>query len=83
MQKTEIQDRIHTFLAENFARTGEIRNDELLLGNVIDSTGVMELVMFLQDQFKITVGDDDITNENIGSLDNATEYVARKLGVGV
>ncbi|MHB8754110.1 MAG: acyl carrier protein [Candidatus Acidiferrales bacterium] len=49
------------------------------MGNVIDSTGVLELVTFLQDRFGITVQDEDVIPENIDSVKNVVAYVKRKL----
>lgn len=81
MQTTDIHQEIQTFLMDNFfvGRAEELRDDEPLLGNVIDSTGVMELVMFLQDRFAITVEDGEVTTENLDSLKNAVSFVKRKL----
>ena len=50
----------------------------LLERGVVDSTGVVELVEFLQDEFKIKVADDDITEENLGSIGAITRYVASR-----
>jgi len=50
----------------------------LLERGVVDSTGVVELVEFLQDEFKIKVADDDITEENLGTIDAIARYVASK-----
>ena len=50
----------------------------LLERGVVDSTGVVELVEFLQDEFKIKVADDDITEENLGSIGAIARYVASK-----
>jgi len=56
------------------------RDGEPLQGNVIDSTGALELVIFLQDHFAITVEDEEVIPENLDSVDNVVAYVARKLG---
>ena len=50
----------------------------LLERGVVDSTGVVELVEFLQDQFKIKVADDDITEENLGTIGAIARYVASR-----
>ena len=81
MQTTEIGQEIRTFLVDNFlfGRSEELRDDEPLLGNVVDSTGVVELVVFLQERFGITVGDDEVTTENLGSVQNAIAFIEKKL----
>ena len=50
-----------------------------LLGNVIDSTGVIELVVFIQERFTVAVDDEEVTPENLGSLKNVVTFVERKL----
>jgi acyl carrier protein len=49
------------------------------LGKVIDSTGVIELVTFLQERFSIVVEDDEIVPENLGSVQNIVGYVTKKV----
>ena len=81
MQTTDIEQDIRTFLTENFlvGSNEPLRDEDSLLGNVVDSNGVLELVMFLQDRFAITVEDDEVTTENLDSVRNVVEYVGRKL----
>ena len=69
------------FLVDNFlfGRTEEWRDHVSLLGNVIDSTGAIELVTFLQDRFAITVEDNEVVPENFDTLENVVAYVERKL----
>jgi acyl carrier protein len=49
------------------------------MDTVIDSHGVVELVVFLQEQFAITVQDEDVTTENLDSVNKVVSYVTRKL----
>ena len=81
MQTTDIELDIRTFLVDNFlfGRNEQLRDDEPLLGNVVDSTGVVELVVFLQERFEITVEDDEVTTENLGSVQNTVAFIERKL----
>jgi acyl carrier protein len=81
MQTVEIEQEIRTFLVDNFlfGRAEGLKESDSLLGNVIDSTGVLELVMFLQDRFGITVEDDEVTTENLDSLQNTVAFVERKM----
>ena len=82
MQTTEIEREIRSFLVNNFlfGSAEALCDDESLLGNVIDSSGTIELIMFLQDRFAITVEDEEIAiPENFDSLKNVVAYVARKL----
>ena len=81
MHTTDIEREIRSFLIDNFlfGRTEEWRDHVSLLGNVIDSTGAIELVTFLQDRFAITVEDTEVVPENFDTLENVVAYVERKL----
>lgn len=54
-------------------------DESLVQRGVVDSTGVLELVEFLQDRFHIVVKDDEITTDNLDSLNSIARYVQRKL----
>lgn len=81
IQTTDIEQEICTFLTNNFlyGRTEALRPEDSLLGNVIDSAGVMEFVMFLQDKFSITVEDEEVNTDNLDSVKKAVSFVDRKL----
>jgi acyl carrier protein len=55
-------------------------SDSLLQLQVVDSTGFLELVSFLESEFALKVTDDEMVPENLESLDNIEQYVRRKLG---
>jgi len=82
MPTANIEHEIRSFLVNNFlfGRADALRDNESLLGNVVDSTGTIELVMFLQDRFGITVEDEEMTiPENFSSVKNLTAFVEKKL----
>jgi acyl carrier protein len=57
-----------------------LRNDDLLLeGGIIDSAGVMSLVLFLEERFGIQILDEELFAENFATVDRITAFVARKL----
>ena len=75
---------VSTFLIDNF-RFGDtsvaIAPDESLIeAGFIDSTGVLELVAFMEDRFGITVDDTDIVPETLDSLAAIACYVEKKGG---
>jgi len=82
MSPTDIEREIKDFLIANFlfGRAEALRDSESLLGTVIDSTGTLELVAFLQERFAITVEDEDVVPENLDSVKNVVAYVLRKSG---
>jgi len=51
----------------------------LLGGGVIDSTGVLELVDFLEERYEIKVEDEEVIPDNLDSVKNIATYVARKI----
>lgn len=54
--------------------------DSLLETGVLDSTGVLELIEFLEETFQFTVEDSETVPENLGSIDGLTRYVLSKTG---
>ena len=81
MQTTEIEQEIRSFIVENFlfGRAEALNDDVPLLGNVIDSTGVIELIAFVQERFAISVEDEEVMTENFGSVRNVVTFVEKKL----
>ncbi len=75
---------IREFIAENFLFRADAEiddNQSLLESGVIDSTGVLELIAFLESTYDITIADDEIVPENLDSVDSMINYLARKLPV--
>jgi acyl carrier protein len=57
-------------------------SDSLLEKSVIDSTGVLEFVGYLEETFGIKIEDEDLVPENLDSVDNAVSFVLHKAAVG-
>jgi acyl carrier protein len=86
MHLTSIQNEIHSFVITNFlfGQSVELQANESLLDNgVIDSTGVLELVAFLEEQFGIKVEDDEVIPDNLDSTANIAAYVEKKLAYSI
>jgi acyl carrier protein len=77
---TEVIDRVRGFVRENFlymqADWPLADDTPLLAAGVLDSIGVLELVEFLQREYGITIADDDMTEQNLGSLNGIAACVA-------
>jgi acyl carrier protein len=54
-------------------------NDSLLNKGLIDSTGVLELVFFLEKTFSIKVNDDEVLPDNLDSISRISDFVRGKL----
>lgn len=86
MQPWKIESEIRNFIVSNFlfGKADGLTDDESLLENgIIDSTGVLELVGFLQERFDILVEDDEIVPANLDSIQNLTHYLSRKTGANM
>lgn len=74
---------IRSFIVSNFlfGQEGEGFTDDqsFLESGIIDSTGLLELVSFVEQQYGISVGDRELVPENLDSLSNISRFVARKL----
>ena len=80
-QTAEIEREVRNFVVEHFlsGHAEKLRDDGSLLGDVIDSMGVLDLVAYLQERFKITVEDEEVIPSNLDTINNLAAYVARKL----
>lgn len=78
----EVQAKVRTYIAENilFSKNGYPYPDEasFLENGIIDSMNVLELVVFVEDHFGITVDDQDVVPENFDSVARLSSYVAHK-----
>ena len=81
MQTTDIEQVVRTFITENFlyGSSEQLTDDLPLLGNVIDSTGVIELIGFVQQRFSISVEDEEVVSDNFGSIKTVVSFVQKKL----
>jgi acyl carrier protein len=55
-------------------------SDSFMDRHVVDSTGFLELILFLEETWAVTVEDTEIVPENLDSLDGLQAYLTRKLG---
>lgn len=78
----EIINKIRIFIVENFLYgdgNNLKENTSFLEEGILDSTAVLELVSFIEAEFSIRVGDEDLTPENLDSLKNLRAYLERKM----
>ena len=82
---SEIKDKARAFIVENFlyGNDGNLKDETSFLeGGILDSTGVLELVSFLEETFSIHVEGDDLVPENLDSLNNIQAYVVKRISKG-
>jgi acyl carrier protein len=81
MSSRSIQDRVKEFVVQNFLfGQGDLADDvSFLETGIVDSTGVLELVGFIESAFAISVQDHDLVPANLDSVGSITRFVKRKL----
>lgn len=78
-------DRIREFLADRFLFDANANIDpkaSLMGAGILDSTGAMELVFFLEEEFGIQVSDSDLVPDNLDSIERIVAYVGRRKAAG-
>ena len=82
MTEQEARGQIRSYIVENFlyARPGFAFSDDdsLLKKGVFDSLGVMELIGFIEETWKVEVPPDDIVEDNFGSVAGIARYVTSR-----
>ena len=81
-----IKNSVRQFLLDNFVMgaNAKIADDvSFMKAHILDSTGFIELIMFIEDTYQLKVDDDEMLPENFDSLVNIEAYVARKKTVGI
>ncbi|MCK4538375.1 MAG: acyl carrier protein [Candidatus Krumholzibacteria bacterium] len=80
----DIREQIKSFIIENFlfgAEDATLGNDDSFLeSGIIDSTGVLEVVGFIEDEFDIEVLDEELVPDNFDSLSKLVTYITKKQG---
>jgi acyl carrier protein len=80
-----IEEKIRNFMVVNFVlseKLDELNFDESFLENgIIDSTGILELVFFVEDQFGIQIDTSEVLPENFDSINCLAAYIRRKQAV--
>ena len=78
----EIKPKIRSFIIENFLFGDDngLKDDTSFLEEgIIDSTGVLELVTYLEEEFEISVDDEELIPENLDSINNVAAYLEGKI----
>ena len=83
--KKQIEEKIRKSIKESFLRGEEanpgLKNDTSFLEKgIVDPTGVLELVAFLEETFNSKVQNEELVPENLDSVDNLVRFVGQKVG---
>jgi acyl carrier protein len=76
-QKSEIR----SFIEKNYLFSSEgtlLDSDSLLQKGIVDSTGILELISFLEEKFGIAINDDELLPANLDSIENIVNFLEKK-----
>ena len=84
LQAGAVERAVTSFIVDNFlfgnAAEAPAPATSFMETGLIDSTGVLELVAFVESTYAIKVGDDELVPENLDSVANLAAFVAKKAG---
>ena len=78
---TSVEQKLRTIVTETFlvgSNTELHGDDSFIETGIIDSTGILQLVEFLEQEFGIKVEDEDLIPENLDSINRLVAFVGRK-----
>ena len=75
----DLRDRIQKFILENYLFSTDLAGlgfDDSLLGRgIVDSTGMLEIIMFIEEQLGVTVKDEEMIPDNLDSVNRIAAFV--------
>lgn len=80
-----MKEQLRKFITDNFlfGRPVDLSDDDSLQdAGIIDSTGVLELVTFLEETYRVQVRDSELLPENLDSINRLTGFLSRKMAEG-
>lgn len=82
-----VRDRVVDYIVEDFlfGDRGRLPGDDegLMARGILDSTGVLELIEFIEGEFDVRVDDEETTPDNLGSISGIVRFVSDKLNAVV
>ncbi len=78
-----VEQKIRDFILTNYLFTSDplaLRNDDSFMQRgIIDSTGILEVIQYLNEGFNVTVSDAEMIPENLDSVNNLVAFTKRKM----
>lgn len=82
LNKIDIKEKVKDFIINNFLLGSDENNlsdsDSFLEKGIVDSTGILELVSFVQEAFDIKIEDAELVPDNLDSLNNLEAFIIKK-----
>ena len=76
------EEKIRAFILENYLFTddqSELKNDESFLDQgILESTGILEIIFFIEDEFGIKIKDEEMIPDNLDSVEKIVAFIQRK-----
>jgi len=82
----EIKERLKAFILEVFFMTdpAQLTDDVSLIDSgIVDSTGILDIILFIEGEYGISVGDQEATPENLETIARIAAFVQRKRSVPI
>jgi len=82
MEQSEIVAKVKDYIEKNFIYDQEtnLKVDESLLDNgLVDSTGILEVVSFIEETFSISIEDEEMVPDNLDSVNKIASFIVRKI----
>jgi acyl carrier protein len=79
-----IEKTLRQYVLNNYLFTDDesalVNGDSFLERGIIDSTGILEMISYINKEYKIVISDDEMIPENLDSINNLVAFITRKLG---
>lgn len=77
-----IEEKLRGYILDNFLFTDDqselSSGDSFMEKGIIDSSGILEVIYFLEEEFNVQVADDEMIPENLDSVNNLVTFVEKK-----
>lgn len=78
-----VRQQIRKFILEAFLFGDESEtfsdSDSFMTRGIVDSTGILELISFVEEKLEITIEDEEMIPSNLDSVNNLVQYIGRKM----
>ena len=77
-----VEQKVRSYILENFLFSDDESalnsGDSFLEKGVLDSTGILEVIYFLEEEFEISIDDEEMIPENLDSVNNIVRFIGSK-----
>lgn len=81
-QNQQVKSTLRNYVLENYLFTDDQHaladDDSFLDKSIVDSTGIMEIIFFIEEEYNLKVTDEEMIPENLDSINNLVAYISKK-----